>query len=156
MSKLQEFFHHIIDSVKKAFKKNLPEGFEHITETIILGLNKAKALEESNAAHTIASLFGNVGEEILEKIHGIIPEILPVVEMAKGAEEATHGLSGVDLVNALLTFILNNIKNLPSDWQGKHWLDVASRILQKVLNITHSEAVTLVQNKFLEMNSTKA
>jgi hypothetical protein len=151
------FFHEIGDEIALAFG-HMPKDFAGVTNQLVTDLNNAKKFLESPGATTIAAMFPKgIGTAVDSELDKLVTEGLATIEIAQGAEQATSTITDPTAkADAIIQYILANIAKLPAEWQGKHWLNIAEKILESVLNITTTEANALVNTQLGLIKAGKA
>ncbi len=154
---MKHFFKTLWAMLVLEFGKHLPKNWETTTESVINFLQAAKTAEATPGASIIAMLLQKIGGNIiLAEIQKITNELLITSQIAYGAEKATEGITDPVLkADAIMTFILANLKSLPVEWQGSHVENIAAILLKAILNITTTQAKSLINTKYGEMFKTE-
>ncbi len=128
------------------FSKKLPGGWEADVNTLLLMLNKAKTFEDNPATVTLAALLpDNIGNYALAFITKITNEGIVTLEIAQGAEAATAGITDPGAkANAIIAYVISEMKKKSPDFQEKHWVDIAIKFLVGLLNINTVEARAII------------
>jgi hypothetical protein len=126
------------------FGSHLPHGWEDVTQELITGLNNAKAFLDKPEVVKVEGIFPGV-HLLLQDVRHWIAEGVPTLEIALGAEKVAEGITDpVAKADAVMAYVLANLGKLPEEWHGKHWLDVARKVLQAALKVTATEANAMI------------
>lgn len=151
---IKSFFKDMGDKIALLFG-HMPKDWVEHTDEVVRFFNKAKTFLSAPTTLILASLipngWGNIAREDLLKI---ITETLPTLEIAQQVEHSLVGVTDVEQqANIIMQTILANMAKLPADWQGKHWLDMARKLLTTMTGMTNTEANALINMKYGQIQS---
>lgn len=149
------FFRRLWRDVKAVFGDHLPHGWEETTDELLVFLNKAKTWSESDGAMTLAAMAPKgLGTIALDRLHHLFEDAIPTLEIAVGARGATLGITDpVEHANAIAKYVFEHINRLPEDMRGKHWEDIARKIMEVELQLSTTAAKALLNTLLGKMKA---